>query len=205
MWAVGKWIWELPLWQKPSLKLFKEHLLYQGNFSLHFCRAVLVSLCVRSKPCRKYPQQHPCVNKRRVKRLPVWAVTPDVKRNTGVNIHIKPHMTKLNVPLHYSRYRQRAEFTNPCLIQCLINSLSSCVCSSEEERGYTVCKERGSVFEVVFCKSLEDDQARGWTQAVGREATSTYPLRGQKLGLAMAVFATRNYHCYLFIWNNISH
>lgn len=85
--------------------------------------------------------------------------------------------TTLNMWLHYSWYLQRAERTNPCLIQCLINSLSSCVYRGE--RGYTVCKERGCVFEVVFCKSLEDNQARGWTQAVGREATTTSPLRGQ--------------------------
>lgn len=43
-----------------------------------------------------------------------------------------------------------------------------------------VCKERGSVFEVVFCMSLEDNQARGWTQAVGREATTTFLQRGPK-------------------------
>lgn len=42
-----------------------------------------------------------------------------------------------------------------------------------------VCKERGSVFEVVFCKSLEDSQARGWTQAAVREARTTFPLQGQ--------------------------
>ena len=38
---------------------FKERLLYQGNFSLGFCRAVLASLCVRSKPCKNIPNNIP--------------------------------------------------------------------------------------------------------------------------------------------------
>lgn len=88
--------------------------------------------------------------------------------------------TVLNMWLHYSWYLQWAEFTNLCLIQCLINSLSSCVyCRG----GYTVSKERGSVFEVVFSKSLENNWARGWTPAVGREATTTFPLQVQNWGL----------------------
>lgn len=117
------------------------------------------------------------------------AVMLDLNWNTGFYIlYISkiPHLTRdttLNMWLHYSWYLQWAECTNLCLIQCLINSLSSCVYSRGGKRGYTVCKERGSVFEVVFCKSLEDNQARGWTEAVGREATTTFPLWGQNWGL----------------------
>lgn len=61
---------------------------------------------------------------------------------------------------------QLAGFSNPCLIQCLINSLSSCVCCSGGESGCSIYEARGSVFEVVFSRSLEDEAARGWTQAV---------------------------------------
>lgn len=109
----------------------------------------------------------------------------------------------LNMQLQFCCCHQWAECTNPCLIQHIINSLSSCVCCWGGEMGYRVCKEQGSVFEVLFCKSLEDNRASGWTHAVGREATTIFPLWGQKL--VLVTLAMLSYPCYLFMWNNTSH
>lgn len=69
---------------------------------------------------------------------------------------------QLNIWLHHSGYFYQAEFTNPCLIWCLINSLSSCV--YREGIRYMVCKEMGCVFEVDFSKSLEEFHAWGRTR-----------------------------------------
>lgn len=101
---------------------------------------------------------------------------------------VSAHISKI---VCMTRIQQQCDCTFPAICSklnvlthvwstILINSLSSCY--YRVERGYTVCKERGCVFEVVFCKSLEDNQARGWTQAVGREATTTFPLQGRKWG-----------------------
>ena len=57
-------------------------------------------------------------------------------------------------------------------------------------------EERGSVFEVVFSKSLEDNEASGWTEDGSNNHSSTV---GPKLERAMAMFVTLNSRCYLFI------
>lgn len=58
------------------------------------------------------------------------------------------------------------------------------------------CEERWWFFEVVYTKSLEDSQARGWTEALERSNNCFFTVR-PKLGLVMAMFAALNY--YLFI------
>lgn len=109
----------------------------------------------------------------------------------------------LNNWLHYSWYLEWAKFTNWCLIKCLINSLSSCVYTGE--RGYMVRKEKECVFEVVFCKSLEDNQAQGWSQAVGREATTTFPLQDRNWSSPWPSLEGWHTIAIFFISNNMCH
>lgn len=69
----------------------------------------------------------------------------------------------INAPFHHYWYHQQAARTHPCLIHCLINSLSSSV--YKWERGVYAMQEHA--FEANFrFNSREDDPSWGWTQAV---------------------------------------
>lgn len=56
-----------------------------------------------------------------------------------------------------------------------------------------VCKERGSVFEVVLCNSLEDNLG------CGEESKKHFSSVRLKLGLVMSLFTALNDHYCLFI------
>lgn len=62
MWAMGEWIWELPLWQNLSLKNRPSRsgcCMKYFFFPLHFYRAVVLSLSVRSKALQNIPNHIP--------------------------------------------------------------------------------------------------------------------------------------------------